>query len=161
MKFLRKSKKKVIKIEEIDITSLLDILVILLVFLLQSFSSSELTVNLVDELSLPYSWAQDYGQTGVTIQVNSMRKTWINNKEIGELSMDGKLNELLLRELQILAKKERNKINLRRKSTGNNTPLFINLVFDKELQYSDIHIVLNTATEAGFGKYKFIVQGTE
>lgn len=44
---------------ELDITSLLDILVILLVFLLKSYNSSELKVNVVDNLNLPSSESRE------------------------------------------------------------------------------------------------------
>jgi biopolymer transport protein ExbD len=161
MKFLkRRHKRKAIETEDVDITSLLDILVILLVFLLQTFSSSELTVNLADELSLPYSWARNYGRNGVIVQVNSVRKVWVNEKELGELNKEGETDDLLYSELELLAKEERAKLNLKKK-VSDDVPLFINLVFDKALKYEDIQKVMQTAAMAGFGKYKFIIQGTE
>ncbi|MGH1469517.1 MAG: hypothetical protein ACRBBP_11715, partial [Bdellovibrionales bacterium] len=70
MNFKRK-KKRNYEVEDIDITSLLDILVILLVFLLKSFNDSDLTLDLVNELALPYSMSRGAANNGVILQAVS------------------------------------------------------------------------------------------
>jgi biopolymer transport protein ExbD len=155
MKFIKRIKNRNIETEEVDITSLLDILVILLVFLLQTFSSSELTVDLADELTLPYSWARNYGKNGVIVQVNATKQVFVNELELGDLKLATDSGNLLI-ELEKLAKSERV-----RKKVKEDVPLFINLVFDKELPYEVINSVMQLSAEAGFGRFKFIIQGSE
>lgn len=52
---------------DIDITSLLDVLVILLVFLLKSYNASDLTLDLVDNVKLPSSNTRLLGNNAVIV----------------------------------------------------------------------------------------------
>ena len=54
---------------DIDITSLLDILTILLVFLIQSYNSSGVVINVPDGIVLPSSSSESLNSQGVNIQV--------------------------------------------------------------------------------------------
>lgn len=148
-------KNKIVEVEELDITSLLDILVILLVFLLQSFNSSDLTINLAEQLALPYSDSAIYGRHGPILQVNNKQELWLDDVNIGRLNevigSSNKLGNLLK------GKAEELKKALPAESKGEEV-FFINLLFDKELNYTVIDQVLKKCAESGFGKYKFIVQ---
>lgn len=66
---------------EVDITSLLDILVILLVFLLKSYNSSGVIVTVPDGIKLPQSESQSINTPGVIVQV-SPDKIWVDSKTI-------------------------------------------------------------------------------
>ncbi|MCO4755101.1 MAG: biopolymer transporter ExbD, partial [Bacteriovoracaceae bacterium] len=68
---------------EVDITSLLDILVILLVFLLKSYNSSGVVVNVPQGIELPNSQSQSINTAGVQIQV-SADKIWVDNAAVLE-----------------------------------------------------------------------------
>ena len=85
----RRKKDKVI---DIDITSLLDILTILLVFLLQSYNSSGVTINVPKGIELPRSASESLNNFGVNIQV-SKTNIWVDDKEVltSETAKDGQV----------------------------------------------------------------------
>jgi biopolymer transport protein ExbD len=152
MRLRKKRKHGKTEVEDVDITSLLDILVILLVFLLKSFNDSDLTVDLVNELALPYSVMRGNAADGVTLQVNKRKNIFLNAKPIGNLENASSLNILskkLYKQSEILKNKKKK------------TPHLINLIFDKGLKYSSINTVLDVSAKSGFGKYKLIIQGDE
>ena len=68
---------------EVDITSLLDVLVILLVFLLKSYNASDLTLDLAKDITLPNSNTEILGNHAVIVQVNKDSKMFVNNEEVG------------------------------------------------------------------------------
>jgi hypothetical protein len=76
------SKKRTKKgIMEIDITSLLDILVILLIFLIKSYNSSGVTLNVPKGIELPSSGSESINTPGVLIQV-SKDTIWVDSKTV-------------------------------------------------------------------------------
>lgn len=154
---LRKKRRGSVDIEEVDITSLLDILCILLVFLLKSFSTSDLNIDLVNGLALPFSNSTGIAHQGVVIQVNENKELYINSRPFGTLNGGGlaQMSKFLGREFMILNKKL---TDSGQKTTDNK---LVNLVFDKSLKYMEINQVLSKASDAGFGKYKLIIQGEE
>ena len=79
---------------ELDITSLLDILVILLVFLLKSYNASNLKLNLVKSLKIPDSKARKLGSHSVIVQVDKDKQIWIGNKVIGRIDRSEKIDDL-------------------------------------------------------------------
>lgn len=125
---------------ELDITSLLDVLVILLVFLLKSYNASDLKLNLVDNLTLPDSEQRKLGSHQITLQVDKQKQVWVDNKLIGEIN-----NSETVAELQGVLKDNEAKI--------------VNLVFDQELPYQTIAKIMNTSSVAGKSQFKFIVKG--
>lgn len=151
---------------EVDITSLLDILVILLVFLLKSYNSTGVVIDIPDGITLPLSESQSYNHPGVLVQV-SKEKIWVDRKlvldakELPERIYDqGKrriiplFNELVKKreEIQAVAKSSAGATEF----SGN-----ANLVIDKSIKYSYMKRLMYTCAEAGFKEYKFIVMGQE
>ena len=57
-------------VSEMDITSLLDVLVILLFFLILNYNPTDLQIDLVEKNSPPPSQLVEYGNKAVMIQVN-------------------------------------------------------------------------------------------
>jgi biopolymer transport protein ExbD len=153
---LRRKKNKNNTVEEIDITSLLDILVILLVFLLQNFTDSELSVDIAEELSLPFAMQRGTAQRGIVLQVNSKNIIFYNKNLLGFLNSP-KTIERLSRHLQA----SRQEMDKKLDPAAQKAPKLINLIFDKALEYQEIDKVLEIAAESGFGRYKLIVQGDE
>lgn len=156
-------KKEVI---DIDITSLLDILVILLVFLLRSYDSTGIILNIPKDIIVPISKSSSINQNGVVVQV-SPKIIWVDDKEVintennpsNIYSADKKtilplFNELVLKknEIQRVAKASPNA----QKFSG-----VVNLVVDKTIKYSYIKKLMNTCAKAGFQKYKFVVMSQE
>ena len=160
-RFKRLSRKKPKELE-VDITSLLDILVILLVFLLKSYNPTDLKLDVVKNLTLPNSESKTLGHTATTVQVSAQKEFWIDNKKIGTLSITGTekfdqlFNELVKRK-EIQDKKESMRTVASTKEQKKNNK--INLVFDQSLPYEVIQKIMHTSSIAGYTEYKFIVQG--
>lgn len=157
MNFRKNRVKAATEVEEFDITSLLDILVILLVFLLKSFNDSELTLDLVNELALPYSESRIQAENGIIVQVNKRKEIYLNEKKLGTIYGSG------LNQLERSLKKEFKNSNAKLKAKGLKTTdnKLVNLVFDQGLSYLNIHKVLDVASDSGYGQYKLIVQAPE
>jgi len=149
---------------ELDITSLLDILVILLVFLLKNFNASGVVVNVPKDIKLPSSDSQSPNTTGVIVQV-SPDKIWVDDKLILEMQKlpprpydhGGRRIIPLFDELV----RKKNEVNLLNKQTEKTKPFsgIVNLVIDKSLKYNYLKKLMYTCAEAGFRKYKFVVLG--
>ncbi len=150
---IRNNSRSRLKFDELDITSLLDILVILIVFLLKSFNDSDLSIDLVNELSLPYSMSRVGAEDGLIVQVNKKYNVFINNELLGNLKDDGTLSQL--KENLLKYYKDRKE---KSKSVGGE---LVNLVFDQDLQYKEINEIMKVSAASGFGKYKLIIQGVE
>ena len=151
---------------DIDITSLLDILVILLVFLLKSYNPSDLKLDVKDNLSMPESSSKKLGNMSVTIQVAKDRKVFVNNKEIGRISKSSSNIAFLAKELKkhrdndiennrAIASTDKELLKRKKKSQKQ-----VNIVMDKSLSYAVMQKVMHTSASAGYPKFKFIVMGS-
>ena len=141
---------------ELDITSLLDILVILLVFLLSAYSASELDLHLVDNLTLPPSQSQTLGTTSAVVQVDRNRRIWVDKKNIGKISIKSKSKRIdTLYEVLNQKKNQENNLNFAIKNKSKQ----INIVLDQRLPYEVLHKVMHTSALVGFSEFKFIVEG--
>lgn len=153
-KFARKREKEAV---DVDITSLLDILTILLVFLLMSYNASDLKLDLEKNLEMADSDARKMTRYAPVVQVNKEAKVFLNNKEIGRLPASGEM-AVLTAEL----KKARTEIEAENKkkpaNQQTNTEL-VNLVFDKEMDYAVVQRVMHDSALAGYSQFKFIVKG--
>jgi biopolymer transport protein ExbD len=158
---------------DLDITSLLDILVILLVFLLRSYNSSDLTLDLVPNLNLAISKTQQLGHHSIIVQVTKDREMFIDNKKMSVISPEGLVIEDFYQYLQ-KAKKDREALEgegaakaaatAGSSTTGNGKPKddkseTINIVLDESLPFDVLKRIMHTAASAGFPKFKFIVKG--
>jgi biopolymer transport protein ExbD len=150
---------------ELDITSLLDILVILLVFLLKSYNSSGVSHNIPSEVQLPNSASISLSSPGTRIQV-SPDMIWVDDKLVVDLKKaprrmydhKGKRIIPLYNELTRI----RSMISQVAKSTG--AKKFsgnAQLIIDKSLKYSYLKKLMYTCATAGYKEYKFVVRGTE
>jgi biopolymer transport protein ExbD len=142
---------------DVDITSLLDILTILLVFLLKSYNASDLKLDLQRNLEMADSDARTMTRFAPVVQVNKESKVYINNKEIGRLPASGNM-EVLTQEL----KKARAAIESdnQKKALNQRTNVdLVNLIFDKDMDYAIVQRVMHDSAVAGYSQFKFIVKG--
>ncbi|OUR98922.1 hypothetical protein A9Q84_05790 [Halobacteriovorax marinus] len=150
---------------ELDITSLLDILVILLVFLLKNYNSSGVVLNVPKGITLPNSQSSSVNTSGIIVQV-SPTTIWVDDKVVLESSNDNLSKDRTGRRIiplfnELVKKKE---IIKQVEKTSPNAKKFsgvVNLVIDKSIKYSYIKKLMYTSASAGFGKYKFVVMGEE
>ncbi len=162
----RRRKKEVL---DLDITSLLDILVIMLVFLLKSYNSSGVVLNVPKGVLLPTSDSQMVNSTGVNIQV-SPDTIWVDDKMILTVNEMNKRPRAVLDQgrkriipLYNELVNKKNTIKRIEKSAKGATEFsgIANLIIDKSMKYSFIKKVMYTCAEAGFKKYKFVVLGED
>lgn len=156
--------------QELDITSLLDILVILLIFLIKNYDATGVIINIPDGIVLPHSKSQSKSQQGITIQVSS-QKIWVDNKEIVNMEekplkkhLDHKNHEgrLIIPLFNELVQKKDTIDKIKNLSEQAKSFSGIsNLIITKTTRYSTIRKIMYTCAEAGFQKYKFIVKGSD
>ncbi len=142
---------------ELDITSLLDILTILLVFLLRSYNATDLKLDVAQGVTLPSAESQNLGSYAIVLQVNKNRELFFNNQLVTKLDASGNGAQTIEKLLAEEAEHQRKEIS--RQPASQTTALKINLVFDKDLPYEVVGNVLHYAASSGHSKFKFIVQG--
>lgn len=151
-KFSRRKEKQEV---DVDITSLLDILTILLVFLLMSYNASDLQLDLTKNLEMADSNAREMTKFAPVLQVNKNAVVFLNNKEIGRLPASGSMPELTA-----ALKKQRAETEEANKKTIHPHKLeLVNLVFDKDMDYNVVQRVMHDSALAGYSQFKFIVKG--
>ncbi len=168
-KTFSRAKKKKIPLE-LDITSLMDILVILLVFLLKNFNAADLTLDLVKGITLPTSTSRNLGTNSVNIMVNKQKEIYVDNKLIGNANHKSEELADLFKALtdkkekydMKMAIKEEQKTGRDVASVKDHRPLTLtkaNIAIDQNLHYEVLRKIMHTASLAGFHQFKFIVQG--
>lgn len=151
-RFARRKEKQEV---DVDITSLLDILTILLVFLLMSYNASDLKLDLTKNLDMADSNAREMTKFAPVLQVSKEAKVFLNNKEIGRIPASGPMPEL-----QAALKAEQAKtVEANKGKLHPHKVELINLVFDKDMDYNVVQRVMNDSALAGYSQFKFIVKG--
>ena len=162
----KRGRRKKIEPLDIDITSLLDILTILLVFLLKSYNSSGVVLNVPEGITLPLSDSQSINTSGVMVQVSS-KNIWVDDKIVydkekppthvydhGGRRLIPLFNELVLKR-ETFEQVEKSSSNAK-KFSG-----IINFIIDKDIRYDYMRKLMYTCADAGFQKFKFVVMGRE
>lgn len=142
---------------DVDITSLLDILTILLVFLLKSYNASDLKLDLQKNLEMADSDARAMTRYAPVIQINKEAKVFLNNKEIGRLPASGDMP--VLTEALKKARAGIEADNAKKAANQQTNTELVNLIFDKEMDYAVVQRVMHDSALAGYSQFKFIVKG--
>ena len=164
-RFLKKRKLSRKKALEIDITSLLDILVILLVFLLRTYNPDETTLSIVADLIVPTSDSKKVREDSVTVQVDKDRGIWVEDIEIGTLEPgSGDRVEVLYGSLRehkerLMGEDRGPALTKEEESEHMDALKRINIILDQDLPYEVLRKVMHTSSLAGFDRFKFIVMG--
>jgi biopolymer transport protein ExbD len=170
----RRSRRKVREaageVKELNITAMMDMMTIILVFLLKSYSASSLSVNLSEELKLPPSTTQVQPQDNINVTI-SLKEVAVNDKatvkvENGVIPAgykeEGRADSFYVGAVYDALKKEVDKqkyiaqYNVRAPFTGR-----VNVIADKRVPYRTLMEVLYTAGQAELGEYKFMVLKNE
>jgi biopolymer transport protein ExbD len=156
--------------EDLNINSLMDILTILLVFLLKSYSTDPLTIEPSSDLQIPKSSANLKPTAAISVTV-SKSAIMVDNKPVLTIK-DGKIESSqkrggddgyfiipLNKELVDAAEKQR------RLASVNTTIEFkglLTIVMDEDTPYRLLTEIMYTAGQAEFSKFKFAtVKGSE
>lgn len=151
-RFQRKREREAV---DVDITSLLDILTILLVFLLKSYNASDLKLDLTKNLELAESEAKAMTRFAPVVQVNRESKVFLNNKELGRLPASGEMIILTNKLKEVKAQTEEGNKTKKEKYNAE----LVNLIFDKDMDYQVVQRVMHDSALAGYSQFKFIVKG--
>ncbi len=142
----------------LQLTAMVDMFTIMIVFLLKSYDTSTLEIKNVDNLELPIAVTATVPEEALLMLI-SQKAIFINDKKIAGIT-DGKIDaqflskndkdyiEPLFKELNKEAKK------IEEIAKRNSTVKFKGKVFmqaDKKLHYSVLRKILYTATMAGYG----------
>src|SRR3989344_4906799 len=153
------ARRRKTKVFDIDITSLLDILTILLVFLLQSYNSSGVIINVPKDIELPRSASESMNNFGVNIQV-SKSQIWVDDTEVvnvdsndkGQLFDEGGRRIVPLYN-ELVKIKETIKQSEKLSPEAKKFSGIANLVVDKSLKYNYLKRVMYTCAAAGFKEF--------
>ena len=147
---------------DLDITALLDVFIVLLVFFVFSSHSSGLITSVASSIELPYSSSLTLSGKAVTVQV-SKSQIWVDEKEVlNTLTMDSddlfdkegqKIVPLYNHLLKIKSKNEKNQ-ELSSKAMAFSGE--INLAVDKTLKYNYLKRIISTCSAAGFKKMRLV-----
>lgn len=161
-----RNKRRRKSILDLDITSLLDILVILLVFLLKNYNSSNVVMNIPKDIRLPNSTSRSLSSQGVVVQVSN-DKIWVDDKNIlSSENSESRIYDRGGRRIislynELVAKKKAFKLLEKTTDGAQKFTGYINLIVDKEVKYSYLRKLMYTCAVAGFREYKFVVLGEE
>ena len=159
-----KTKKK--KGFDLDITSLLDILVILLVFLLKSYSASNVIINIPKDISLPTSESRSINTEGVMVQVSS-NKIWVDDQQVlSSNESNSKIYDedgmrIISLYNELVKKKDAYKLLEKTVQGDQKFTGYVNLIVDKKVKYYYLKKLMYTCASAGFKTYKFVVLSAE
>ena len=160
----KRVKRRKPQVLDIDITSLLDILVILLVFLLKSYNSSGVVFNVPKDISLPRSESKTINNAGVIVQVSTTAvyvddKVVLNIKNNQGKKIYGNSGRIIPLFEELTRKKKTYKQVAKSSENANDFSGVVNLIVDKSIKYNFLKKLLNTCADAGYQKYKFVVLG--
>ena len=171
MALIKKKRKKRRMLEfSLNITSLMDVLTVLLFFLIKSFSVSSQSQTAMEGVHLPFSVAKGELQETITLALNSQGVRADGTKVIVSMVDGHYLNQDIDSETRLLKPlkaylveqlKKRNEVY--RNPAGSNgeksevPPGKVLIQSDKDIPFGILKVVLNTAAESGYSDYQFVV----
>jgi biopolymer transport protein ExbD len=170
----RRAKRKVRaaegEVSELNITAMMDMMTIILVFLLKSYQASTINVTMTADLTVPQSTTQLIPQDNIGLTM-SMKEILVGERLVVEIENGvvpaavkegGKADSFYIAAVYDALKKEVDKqkyiaqYNKNAPFTGR-----VNVVADKRIPYRTLMEVLYTAGQAELGEYKFMVMKNE
>jgi biopolymer transport protein ExbD len=175
---LRKSKRRNEREHEIDflnITAMLDLMTIVLVFVLKSLAASTTSIPQNEDLQLPASvLAVEPGEEGVIIRISKTQISvgdeeepiveYSDSRQLGQTGLDARHkrngpNDLYINPLALVLQKYREndrQIRLQTKKDASTSEAII--VADEDTPYRLLFEVLYTAGQCEFGKYHLLMR---
>jgi biopolymer transport protein ExbD len=170
----RRAKRKVRaaagEVTELNITAMMDMMTIILVFLLKSYQASTINVTMTADLTVPVSSTQLVPQDNIGLSI-SMKEVLVGERRVVEIrdgvipaavKEGGKADSFYVAAVYDALKKEVDKqkyiaqFNKNAPFTGR-----VNVVADRRVPYRTLMEVLYTAGQAELGEYKFMVMKNE
>lgn len=144
----------------LNITSLMDIVSIIVVYLLKSYASDPMMITPIAEQKIPMSVMDVKIKEGIAIYVSS-REMIFNEEQVATLK-DGELEPTsvqghVVQELYIKLEEERDKSREIYESRGEEWVGRIILIGDEAIKFSTIVDIMYTAGRLEFSEYSFCV----
>jgi len=159
----RKKRREIEEPAAMSMNSLLDILTIILVFLLKSYSTDPVTLKAAEDLKPPFSSAQIKAEQSTTVTL-TLNNLLVDDKPVirieqgvvgeGDTSSNGFLVDPLFQALQesVDHQKRVASFNSSAEFTG-----IITVISDRHVPFKLLSQVMYTAGQAQFSKFKFMV----
>ncbi len=145
---------------ELNLTAMIDVMTIILVFLLKSYSTSPMNIPVTDQLNPPLSSTKLNPEEAVTVLV-SENAILVNDVQVCDV-VNGKVDaslkphgETSLEITPIIGALGKAVTDMNRTATGFNPRLM--LIADKKTPYRLLTEVLTSAGRAGFNEFKLVV----
>ena len=148
---------------DVSINSLLDILSVILVFLMKSYSASSINVKPSKELQIPFTKSIEppFESTAVTV---TLKHVLVDDVPIMDLDEGGKIRPEDLAEEQMLLQPLYNKLldevekrkKIMQKNTNVEAKIDMTLIADRFIPFDLLTRVMYTAGQAEFSKFDFI-----
>lgn len=159
LKQVRKTRgKSEIKSFKPQLTSLVDVMTILLIYLLKSFSSEGEIVTVQKDLQLPESSAQKRPELNVTISVNASF-IMVENRKIADVEQVLASEELIIPELSEWLRNRREATELI--SQYSNTTTFkgdVTIHGDKRIRFRLLKKIMYTCGQQGYNNFSLAVR---
>lgn len=159
----RKARERAGEIKELNITAMMDMMTIILVFLIKSYTASSTNVTMTNDLTVPKSTTQQDPQDNISIVI-SLAEVAVNDKkavpvENGIISQQFRESpgSLLVAPVYDMLKKEVDKQKYIAEYNPN-APFSgkVNIIADKRVPYQTLLAVVYTAGQAELGQYKLM-----
>lgn len=165
---LSRKRKKNLATQDVNITSLMDVLTVLLFFLIKIFTINSMNITLPPDIVLADSKVKRTFEESLTIGIGPKRiiidnQTFVTLNNGRFLENDIMEDGRSIKKLFIYLKKEiakREKVFTNEKGESIKMPpgkLLIEV--HKNLRFSTLKYLLHTATVAGYGDFQFLIQG--
>lgn len=149
------------EIKELNITAMMDLMTIILVFLIKSFTASSITVTASEDVRPPYSTARATPKdtiaitvTPTSILVGDKKRVGLANSAVRPEEMAGKL----IVPLDAALKKEVEKLKyIAERNPGSPFNREVSIIGDKRVNYDLLSSVLYTAGQNELENFRFII----
>ena len=149
------------KAPPLNLTSMMDMFTIILVFLIYSFSSSDSNLKLDTDLTLPdsmsgleFKWAININVTPTELKVEGNIIAKIKNGRLAGVKVD-KDKKRVLPLYNLLKKYKEIEAQEKVNPTGDETVIAFQA--DKDLPFELIDLVMKTSAQAGYPNFRFVV----
>ncbi|MDH4466783.1 MAG: biopolymer transporter ExbD [Bacteriovoracaceae bacterium] len=143
-------------VDEVNLTSLLDVLIILLFFLLMSYNPSVLSIDPLKNVNPPFSESLEMGKEAIIIQVSSDKEVFLEKRKLGNLDSqrdEEALESVFKKEFELQKQKFLKKFGAKDEQHKS-----INFILDGNLKYEQMEKLMLIASKSGFDNYKFVVR---
>lgn len=145
------------KVPKLQITSLVDIMTILLVFLIMSFSTEGEVVTVSNDLALPESTAKKKPELALKISI-SKNDIMVEGQKIATLSDLSGSDELNVPELEaLLSDRKETTERIARNSTNVSFKGEVLIEADRKIQYKTLQKIMFTCGQIGFSNFSLLV----